>query len=623
MLRSQASTDTSPPSASINAEDVEWWVRVLASSPASQSLSADTVHQLAEALQVASTSEAVANPILQRPSNLCPHCSLPMTACPDAAVQAGLLDITGWLPHKHIPWRCRRVACPGMQRRVWYNFHSRDRQREFCGPLSELNAFMLNTHFGCTLRLLQQLHLRMVREQVSFSGEAAVMHWYTSRALGSRIPYTLDRLRTYLSETWYLWRLAFRVEELKQTDYGADTAGLSLDLNLSPEANLASWWPLLKKHFHAKTAAAVRAEHHKTSVMVFDTNQKNRRLQCAAPFQNTIWHKGLGKCVHTNCTGTPMLGNIFCSRHDDWSSASDTIPSQDFEIISHELDDSANIRLKIRSVDGREAWIDQHLVDPQTVKAYFASVGEQKLLKAAQKRLGRQRRDSAWRTYVQQRMASLAPDWGTLSEEERLASMPASSSKEDLESVACSTHKEGSELYLRHCRSAGLQCACVSSGVIVQVGEVYGTESISQRYFFLADLLERYPELQVVVHDDACHVYAFALRRRHESALAATLAALKYRGDIFHSGGHIDPWCIANTHPDLPDTRALLADVRTSVCEFTFTWLSRFRFQTGHMSEYGFNFFMTEMIDCHNYFVLTGDRSHLTFLRRERTDSST
>ena len=51
--------------------------------------------------------------------------------------------------------------------------------------------------------------------------------------------------------------------------------------------------------------------------------------------------------------------------------------------------------------------------------------------------------------------------------------------------------------------------------------------------------------------------------------------------------------------------------IRTSVCEFTFTWLSRFRFQTKHMSEFGFKWFLLEMIDAHNTFVLKGHTDHL------------
>ena len=45
-------------------------------------------------------------------------------------------------------------------------------------------------------------------------------------------------------------------------------------------------------------------------------------------------------------------------------------------------------------------------------------------------------------------------------------------------------------------------------------------------------------------------------------------------GDIdkFHMAGHVDAWCRQTC--GLPANEALLEGVRTSVCEFTFTWLS-------------------------------------------------
>ena len=57
-----------------------------------------------------------------------------------------------------------------------------------------------------------------------------------------------------------------------------------------------------------------------------------------------------------------------------------------------------------------------------------------------------------------------------------------------------------------------------------------------------------------------------------------------------------------------------MADVRTSVCEFTFTWFSQYKHQSKHMSEWGFKFFLLEMCMAHNEHVFEGDVSHLTHL---------
>lgn len=42
------------------------------------------------------------------------------------------------------------------------------------------------------------------------------------------------------------------------------------------------------------------------------------------------------------------------------------------------------------------------------------------------------------------------------------------------------------------------------------------------------------------------------------------------------------------------------------VCEFTFTWLSKYKRQTKHMNEYGFQLFLLDMAWSHNEIILQG-----------------
>ena len=63
--------------------------------------------------------------------------------------------------------------------------------------------------------------------------------------------------------------------------------------------------------------------------------------------------------------------------------------------------------------------------------------------------------------------------------------------------------------------------------------------------------------------------------------------------------------------PDAPQHRDLLKGVRTSVCEFTFTWLSRYKHATKHMQQLGFQFFLTQMLDLHNEMLVRGNTQHL------------
>ena len=173
--------------------------------------------------------------------------------------------------------------------------------------------------------------------------------------------------------------------------------------------------------------------------------------------------------------------------------------------------------------------------------------------------------------------------------------------------------------------------------------DLYGCESLSQRYVCVAAVKALMPSLCVVVHDDACHLHKYAARRAkdrrvawlllreiyiyivtigpgainsmlwskpwnqtfspnqifvgvkwtrlalQDSAAAAGIAPpkLTYVCDKFHMAGHTDAWCRKICDPDLPE-HAVLKGIRTSVCEFTFTWLSKYKHQTKHMNEYGF-----------------------------------
>ena len=67
-------------------------------------------------------------------------------------------------------------------------------------------------------------------------------------------------------------------------------------------------------------------------------------------------------------------------------------------------------------------------------------------------------------------------------------------------------------------------CACLSNGVVVAFQECFGSESLLQRYLFLARLKALYPELTVVNHDDACHLHKFTEARKDESVFAAGIA---------------------------------------------------------------------------------------------------
>ena len=87
------------------------------------------------------------------------------------------------------------------------------------------------------------------------------------------------------------------------------------------------------------------------------------------------------------------------------------------------------------------------------------------------------------------------------------------SSPEDLQAVTCATHKEDrSDVMLA--KTAGILCVCLPSGIIMLMQEVYGSESLPQRYFCLAAAKAAVPEAVLLVHDDSCHLYKYCLKRK-------------------------------------------------------------------------------------------------------------
>jgi len=87
------------------------------------------------------------------------------------------------------------------------------------------------------------------------------------------------------------------------------------------------------------------------------------------------------------------------------------------------------------------------------------------------------------------------------------------SSPEDLQAVTCATHKEDrSDVMLA--KTAGILCVCLSSGIIMLMQEVCGSESLPQRYFCLAAAKAAVPEAVLLVHDDSCHLYKYCLKRK-------------------------------------------------------------------------------------------------------------
>ena len=153
--------------------------------------------------------------MLLHPVALCSWCARPVAPKRTEGTMARILDVGGIIKKMHIPRICQHSACPGRQRRQWHNFRSHEGKHVFVGPASKLRCFMLTTKFGVTMPFLHQLHYRMLREHVSFAGEADVAHAMASMC-NSEAELPQQSLRLYLSRVWFFWRLCIRLEEISQ-----------------------------------------------------------------------------------------------------------------------------------------------------------------------------------------------------------------------------------------------------------------------------------------------------------------------------------------------------------------------------------------------------------------------
>ena len=161
-------------------------------------------------------------------------------------------------------------------------------------------------------------------------------------------------------------------------------------------------------------------------------------------------------------------------------------------------------------------------------------------------------------------------------------------------------------------RTAGFLTAISAGGIIVHLGELIGAESLSQRYAFLADVAQCAPNLNVVVHDDACHLYFMAASCKDDSEMAARLARMRYIVDKFHGSGHIGAWCKAHCMPELPSNVALLQGFPTSIAEVVNADLSPMGHIVHHYGRWTAQMVISETADVHS----------IKTLRRKREDEA-
>ena len=129
---------------------------------------------------------------------------------------------------------------------------------------------------------------------------------------------------------------------------------------------------------------------------------------------------------------------------------------------------------------------------------------------------------------------------------------------------SCNTSKEK---HVQRLKIAGINIVSFPCGTIVDVAELYGSESLSQVLLPLHSLM-KIPsirrDVKVLIHDNACRFKAFVSNRVESSSVMKHIDSLDMRVDRHHYRNHTGKKCTQNHNPD---KCPLLKDVNTSVME--------------------------------------------------------
>ena len=419
----------------------------------------------------------------------------------------------------------------------------------------------------------------------------------------------------YVAKAWILWRVLVRVHA-RAVQSGADPVESvgSIDLALPATDILRGIAPWYHRAMEAQRARQFHAGEKDATLLVMDGNQKLRRRVCGYPYCERVHSQSLGLGMWRCCSETPAQQPGKRKR----SSARGSDAAEGGEPPAHDGDaiEDGEPLLKARrqlarcpahsSASGppgpRASSCDiishrQKSALTDSGRPVFELKVRYKSFRLRQKHAASHRHQNAWLPADQLNAAAVHAYLSTIAVSGNLSQH---SDDQALGQSSCKTHKEDLKTKRMTARSGGWLFAISASGCIVHLDEFMGAESITQRYMFVARCCEILPGLEVLVHDDACHLCRFALLRDGQSDMATKISKLRYITDPFHSKGHVWKWCLENCAPTLPGNAARLAGVNANACEHRFRDLGHYRENVNAMGKEFARFFLTEMMEFRN-----------------------
>ena len=480
---------------------------------------------------------------------------------------------------------------------------TRDFYKVLDAPCLHEDFWLLNKSFGVSIAWLRRWRYRLFLQRASFQSEAMLFRLMQGGDV-------LASTRTLLSDSWVryiLWQRACEAGEVVREK----TAQLLL--RDSVEALIAKCWHWYSPLMQGRRAKQWVASGDRDDVLAIDGNAKLHRRTCGMPFAETVRCEALGVFLLRGCPCRPRGTETLCQRH---ACARDSQPDDgSAEVSAHRLiralHKQPSMHLQVQLKGFQKRWQPACTVPEEKLAKYFAVRSHARIEERRKRR-------------VAFRALRLLGRQGHRREPTFMASWSSAAPKEQSE---CGTHKESEAHVTGAARTAGFLTAVSASGIIVDLDELIGAESLSQRYRFLGAVASRAPSLKVVVHDDACHLRLMAESMRDESPLAKRLACdVRYIVDEFHASGHVGAWCKAHCLPSLPANRALLQgfpnpeampSFPTSICEVVNSELSPLGHTIHHQGRWVCQLVVNEIADVHNLKRLRDTRDRAAVAKRK------
>jgi len=371
-----------------------------------------------------------------------------------------------------------------------------------------------------------------------------------------------------------------------------------------------------------------------SNVIVIDGNMKNCRQVCGVKDVTVCLFQSIAGEIKTGCINTPQKGYLVCKNHIDsaclykdedpdsqiCSSTSNskdvTTPSKETDMlciikICNSRQTRSNLFYQVLWTDGTKTWLNKETIPQNVLDNLLKS--ENIVEYTTENVYGQKKRIKSVLPKLIPGTTAATNQLGKENENVGFAftsdeDMTVTNEKGDRVKLKCGTEKSNHRAKNR--KTAGILAFVKPCGVVVNVKEIFNSESKSQVYGHLHDILAlpQFNNIDCICYDYACHLMKYAKNkiRKDLTKVSNRMAELQYVVDRFHFPNHVDRWCKKMCNPY---KCRFIEKVNTEACEQLFSWLSNYSRMTKYMNRDRFLYFILYVLDSHNDVQVTSSSS--------------